>query len=113
MVNFFDAITNQTNEIMQEEYPDMLGGGKKRKTAKKAAKAVKATEPVTRKYTGKDCKCPDNVVRKPFTLTGNTQYVVYKGKVVRPSSIPKAEKPKKSVKPVKSTKKSTKKTTKM
>lgn len=111
MVNFFDAITNQTNEIRQEA-SDMLGGGKKRKAAKKAVKPVKAAkpvkaEPVTRKYTGKECKCPDNVVRKPFTLTGNTQYVVYKGKVVRPSSIPKAEKPKKTVK--KSTKKSTKK----
>lgn len=106
MVNFFDAITNQTNEIRQEA-SDMLGGGKKRKAVKKsAAKPVKA-EPVTRKYTGKECKCPDNVVRKPFTLTGNTQYVVYKGKVVRPSSIPKAEKPKKTVKKsTKSTKKS-------
>jgi hypothetical protein len=98
MVNFFDAM------ITQEERNFQDGGAKKaKKTVKKAA-----SEPVTRKYTGKECKCPDNVVRKPFTLTGNTQYVVYKGKVVRPSSIPKEEKPKKAKKSVKkSTKKST------
>jgi hypothetical protein len=77
MVNFFDAMITK-----QEEYNYQKGGAKKAKS-------------VTRKYTGKDCKCPDNVVRKPFTLTGNTQYVVYKGNVVRPSSIPKAEKSKK------------------
>ena len=80
MVNFFDAMITKQEE---SNYQD--GGAKK---AKKAAT-------MTRKYTGKDCKCPDNVVRKPFTLTGNTQYVVYKGKAVRPSSIPKAEKSKK------------------